>query len=512
MLRALLRSGNLKDYTVLGQDGITVHSVASQLRNTIKLKRGKVFADYLAIPQSNEQGSQIDWYVPFDSTNPDGKYFIIPWSAATDEERAQALVKLQLFEHSMLELGQEIGAVSGVKGDQRLFSRLLCSTGSFDLDNGANLTALRFPSADYVYIVNDQPVITFWGFTEKNAQVKGSPFLPLRPAAALIPQSNELPLEENIKTIPIATKHSGCKRFWWILPLLFALALLLFFLRGCAPSLGLPSLNLPSLNLPSLGSSEPKVVDDITDEAKTDEPLTELEPKNNIIFNGQKYRFSNGKWFDADGGEILDKGLLDNLNALLPSLGNFADNQTDPLEENLEDANSQPTTPEPTNPEAVSEPLNPPESANENGSDNTNNLAPNNLAPSSAQQKTDNKLNIPPKSLKNGGSVDFLNGNWNAGAGIQDKTTGKPLRLNYQFKNGKGEVRLNRGDGVECIGDVNADINNGGLNIKNIGTAKCTDGSSYQLPQVRCNGSAGDTDCKGEYQQGNTFPMSIKHN
>ena len=71
MLSTLLRTGDIKDYTALGQDGQAVYSVASQLRDTIRLKRGRVFSDYLAIPQRNDQGSKIDWYVPFESERAD---------------------------------------------------------------------------------------------------------------------------------------------------------------------------------------------------------------------------------------------------------------------------------------------------------------------------------------------------------------------------------------------------------------------------------------------------------
>ena len=45
MLSTLLRTGDIKDYTALGQDGQAVYSVASQLRDTIRLKRGRMFSD-----------------------------------------------------------------------------------------------------------------------------------------------------------------------------------------------------------------------------------------------------------------------------------------------------------------------------------------------------------------------------------------------------------------------------------------------------------------------------------
>ena len=38
-----------------------------------------------------------------------------------------------------------------------------------------NLKALRFPNPEHVYLVNDRPVITFWGFLEKHAAAHGNP-------------------------------------------------------------------------------------------------------------------------------------------------------------------------------------------------------------------------------------------------------------------------------------------------------------------------------------------------
>lgn len=67
MLSALLRSGDVKNYTALGQDGTPVYAVASQLRDAIKFRVkdandktiGKRFANYLAIPQRNDQGAKL---------------------------------------------------------------------------------------------------------------------------------------------------------------------------------------------------------------------------------------------------------------------------------------------------------------------------------------------------------------------------------------------------------------------------------------------------------------------
>ena len=149
-------------------------------------------------------------------------------------------------------------------------------------------------------------------------------------------------------------------------------------------------------------------------------------------------------------------------------------------------------------------------------------LAENKSDTQAGQNKEDDKKNqatsnakplqIPTTSTQNG-NVDFLNGQWNAGAGIQDKTTGKPLRLKYAFSNGVGQVQVQRGDGVQCTGDVSAKMQGSGLNITNKGVAKCSDGSSYQLPEVICKpGAKSIADCQGGYGSGQSFPMTMKSN
>ena len=80
---ALLRSGSLQEFNVLGVEGQPVHSAALQLREAIRLKIGREAADCLAIPQKNESGDRIDWYAPFEGD-------VVPWSAAVSEERDSA--------------------------------------------------------------------------------------------------------------------------------------------------------------------------------------------------------------------------------------------------------------------------------------------------------------------------------------------------------------------------------------------------------------------------------------
>ncbi len=73
---------------------------------------------------------------------------------------------MKIFERTALELGKELIQSPTSKGDQLLFARLLCGGNPDDITDPENLKALRFPNPEHVYLVNDRPVITFWGFLE----------------------------------------------------------------------------------------------------------------------------------------------------------------------------------------------------------------------------------------------------------------------------------------------------------------------------------------------------------
>lgn len=563
----LLRSGDIKNYSPLGQDGQAVYTVATQLRNAIRLRRGKMFADYLAIPQRNDAGNIIDWYVPFESDNSDTSYNIVPWTSATDEEKEKALIELDVFKSNILELGQELAQSNTLKGDQLLFSRLLYSPDSNETEQ---LKAIRFPNEEHIYLVNDRPVITFWGFTEKNQTIYGDPFFCLRPISSF-PKTNIEPILEtpislspktstssSIPPVINTVSRSGFSYIWLLLPLSLLLAGLLFYFV-------LRPYFFPDIALNSNAVNTPNLVEETCKESinyyRVNGVLRDIN--GNIQITSSKcdkiiedesaypYKEVDGKWVNrVDGSPIVDSSILANLSTPMNSSPTLpGDNSTSP---SLGDSNG--ITTAPSNPGIGEQGIgeqgtglansgnseNSGLQPNENGAtiptgptkneENGAETAPNNLVPapnlesSSNQPKlaqsentsvnnpanSNNNLTLDPAQLSQG-KTDFLNGNWSAGAGIQDKATGKPLKLNYKFNNGKGQVTLHRGDGISCTGNVDANINNGALNLSSINKANCSDGSTYQLPTVACKPTmSGEANCNGAYQGGKSFPMSMK--
>ncbi|CAI2129611.1 Uncharacterised protein [Serratia ficaria] len=171
MVKPFLRSGSLDDVLALGENGQPVYACAPQLRETLRIRQRQQAADCLAIPQPNESGTRIDWYAPFP-----GK--VTSWLAASDDQRAQALRRLERSLETLRTLAAQAQATD--HPSQRLFGALLAK-------------AMQIPDQNHVYLVDDKPVLTFWGFIRPQAQRQDDPLACLRPA--------EPPTE---KTAPIA--------------------------------------------------------------------------------------------------------------------------------------------------------------------------------------------------------------------------------------------------------------------------------------------------------------------
>ncbi|OCG46231.1 hypothetical protein A9G35_05820 [Gilliamella sp. Choc5-1] len=483
MANTLLRSGDIKDFKMLGYDGKAAYLVATQIREMFRVKLGKQYADYLAIPQRNDQGNIIDWYIPFDSNQPDGQYDIIPWTSASESEQESALILLKEFEHKVMNLGKQLASNPNLDGDQLLFSRLIYDPKN-SVDNAeSNLMAIRFPSNQFVYIVNGQPVITFWGFVHPQTPQVNSPFYCLEPVKKVTPATvvTPPPIPEPFKTRP------WWKRWWvWLLGLLPLLLLLLafFLLRGCWLN---PKISVnPSLSLPENGNVSVPVVND---EKKVEkEPERELKTENVVVDNH----------LGVAGNGIVNGTIPVDANGIANSTNTAGDvvdhSATSDNSNNSDKGNDMPT------PDAQ-------DNRNEQNSTVPTSTSSDNVNPAVDQT---NNLALPADAIKEG-STKFLNGQWSVNGGIQDKATGKPLQLSYNFNDGNGEVTVTRSDGVKCVGKVGTNIKDTHLTIAGNNETICSDNSKYQLPNIQCTpGNNNKANCQGIYNNGTSFPITMK--
>ena len=251
MRGVLLRSGRSEDFTALGETGQPVYRAALQIREAIRRKYPEHpgLVEHLAIPQSDESGSTLDWY----SERPGD---VIPWTSATEEERAPARAQLEVLKtrindlsNSLLGLdahGQPLAnSRNSAQGDTTVFGKLLTCV-------------IPFPDENFVYLVDGRPVLTFWGFVHAGAERGREPLHCLYPSVAkaaepvapapVVPPAAVPPVAPlTPPPAPVVPVTPWWRRWWWLLPLLALLLLLLLFgLRSCAPKVDVPIPDWPT--------------------------------------------------------------------------------------------------------------------------------------------------------------------------------------------------------------------------------------------------------------------------
>lgn len=244
MQNAHLKSGKISDYVPIGQDGQPVYRNAEAFMAALAINPnvGPNFTRHLARPKIAADGNTIDWYIPFNPTNPDGQYRIVTWQAATPEEQAQARAQLSNFELVLKRVGADLARHSSV-GSSKLFASYLTGQSSVQ-----QLPAIHFPNNDCLFIVDGVAVITFWGFTENGAPMEQSPFASLNAAPKGAAPLGTAPLGAGQANAAAAapSQRKGCLfaipplllwlllglllllLLWWLLPWLWGLIMSLF--------------------------------------------------------------------------------------------------------------------------------------------------------------------------------------------------------------------------------------------------------------------------------------------
>jgi hypothetical protein len=501
MAGSLLVSGNPQHFKAIGEGGQPVYAVAFQLREAIRLKAGASTANCLAIPQSNQHGSMVDWYAPVEGD-------VVPWSAASSQERVYALARLDAAHRTLESAIQKMQPAESLKGQAKR-------------EINTVLPLMRkvfyFPDNQFIYLVNGEPVIAFWGFHTQGAGLPADPFVSLRPVATATAAQTVAEVNEPAR-----------RSWWWWLLLLLLLLLLLFFLwRSCAPVTPLPSSSssLPALPTqtvnPSLLPGQPAVPVDSALRPVPDSWIdrgvstvrrwwsgTDPSVGGSVPVTGADLTSRN----EASGSAPAD------LNSPVPG-GDVAANSQAP------DAGA-PVAQSPTAESSTAEPPSapdvppvapqtPPQATPTSPSTTPPDLA--NTQPGSGNTPVSQPPGLPmtiPQQAINGGDTRFLDGKWSAGTGIQDAKTGKPLRIEYDFSQGKGQgkVTIRRADGSQCVGAVSAQMQGNNLQINDRGVATCSDGGSIALPKVTCTPQPnGQANCQGRYENGATFPVSMRH-
>ncbi len=483
--RILLRSGRADAFMALGEGGRPVFRSAGQLREAMR-RRTDGYADHLAIPQSNESGTTLDWYSPLPGS-------VVPWAAATETERESARQQLRGLMGQVERLAGAAGPMdqdaNEAAGDKPLFSSLL-------------RRAVYFPDENFVYLVGGRAVLTFWGFLHHGADQGIDPLLCLAaapPAASVAPATAPAvapvpaapaPVVPPLAAGPVPVVGRGWIYYWsrygWrLLALLALLAILLFGLRWCAS----PSLPGSGLNLGSALSGGPGWL-----------PAW-LKPSGLSLSSGSVSLPSGGAALSspdlAGAGRTPGADPSPDTGAAPPMPAPAPATAAGPLEPPA--APGMPDAPEPAagpaSQDAPDAPVAPP-------------VVP--QVSSSGAAPVAASLVVPPNALQSG-QLGFLDGQWAAKMGVQDSQTGKPVQLQYQLHDGAGRVRVKRGDGVQCEAPVTASAVNGQLILNTEAAAQCSDNAAYDMPKIICDPGAagGAARCAGVYGT-DAFPLILQ--
>ena len=519
----LLRSGKNSSFKALGETGYPVFKMAFQLRAAIaRFGKQHDLARHLAIPQNDQGGDNTDWYSSFSGD-------VISWQHATESERESARQQFADFRDAVQSLSEEqlrTAAEKNAGGDRQVFAQLL-------------KLVVNFPSDEFLYLVDGVLVITFWGFIHQHDELRDPMHWLAQPAtsepvptptpssAVNIAKPTTVPVKPRVapvipETVPVTETTDTTRRRWlwgwprwlWLLLPLLLLGLLFFLLRGCVPTIpGIPWLaddnktHLPAVDLPNAPDQTLPDGDGITvPSIKGHLPTINLP----TIGGGGAGGSSAAEPLPADG----ENGGLP-LPAATDNNGNDADANADA---------AAPTGGDPTagtdpaalpdadakNPAPLTNPMPLPDdntdAANSNGAEQQPVTAPNPLPSDTAPQGK--PLTLPAKLPD--GPAQFLNGQWRVNGGIQDKQTGRPLQLQYQFDQGKGTVSVHQSNGVTCTGAANGSVQQGALNITNPKQMQCSDGSTFMGPTIQCQSPAsGHADCVGSNDGDKTFPIRM---
>nr|WP_263009321.1 SrfA family protein [Cronobacter sakazakii] len=461
-----MRSGDLDDFQSVGENGQAVFESALQIRETLRLRK-QPLVELLAIPQLNEEGDRVDWYSPVS-----GK--VMGWASASREERERALRFLESALSSARALSKR--CLESEKTAQQLFGALLAK-------------AVQFPGANFLYLVDGKPVITFWGFVNLNQGARDDVLECLREAEPIEPEIIMTPQEE---PEPEPT------------PLMMT--------EPDAPLLATPPVTpapvAPAPAAPVHASAAALAA--YAAEAEATAPPEETAPAPvKAPTPARRSRVPLWTWPLAAAvvmGAVAASVtwyLLQQKETAAPtvSVAQIKAQEIAPAPVKSVDAPAAPVVPvAPTTSLPLAEAkVTPPAPVVEE-------------KPVAAPAPVDKSALVMDANQVKAGTTRFLNGTWRLSIGSPDPITGKATSMRVEMKNNKGTARVTLGDNVVCKAELFSGLHQTGeLMIKTRGKARCSDGSRYPMPEIACKAGPNDVaECTGRYDEKTVLPLTMK--
>lgn len=516
----LLATGTLETYTPLGAFGQPVYLAHVQLKAAVRQKLGRRFADFFATPDREPGTGRIRWLA--DVQGPCTR-----WTDLPPGQQVLHALSIEELRSGFARYADELRAM-GTSQQAQAFVALLD-------------TALRVPDDSHLFLVGDQPVVSFWGFSHGDgAAFDALSVAPRQPApeAAAAPAPAAIPAAGGVRR--------RWRWWWWLLLglLIVLLALLAAYLLGLFPRFPLPGLDgrLPAIvdsrptpDTPPADKPAPLPDPVKADPVKPDpavppapDPLTPLLPDPGrtdlgvpTVPGGVIVPDRGTMVVPAvPGAEVRPDGVLKPVlpvpvvpDGAMPGL------KTDPKTEGalIPPALTPPppdkAAPGKTGPDGKPLPGKPdtPDGKTPPAPQHKPLLPP--LPPLGQPVKPGADLAVPPANGTGGaGDAAFMEGLWRSGRGLVDTVTGQPLEQYYRFgRDGQGEVVVRRQDGTECTAPAQAAMRNGVLSIDEQSNARCPDGTSIDRARTECRRLPdGRTVCTGTGSSGSTYSIGIQ--
>ncbi|WP_226570426.1 SrfA family protein [Mangrovibacter yixingensis] len=439
MAKTLLRSGFLDDFLALGENGQPVFDSARQIRETLRLRRLQVVADSLAIPQLNDDGDRVDWYASFS-----GK--VTTWSSASDSQRKQALKTLEKYVDNIASLSQR--CLQSGNASIQLFGALLAK-------------AVHFPGANHLFLVDDKPVITFWGFLQLNQDVQDDVLECLRHQEPVAPVV--IPEPEPEETAPPA----------------------------CPPELSSPDEPLLYSKPKQAAPTVEKLNSMYAEQPETQEEAPPASPPVSTTSTSGKKR---PVWLVPVAAAVA-------VAIAAPAVWWGMNQQDEPVQAS---SPQPPVQPAPQKTTIAPLPMTLPLAR-------ATVVAPPPPPPPEIKPVTPpkNALEMPVTDVRMG-TTRFLNGNWHVTVKPQ-KGLDVPDVMRYQIQKNKGTVRFNPEKNVTCRAEIFSGLlKTGQLMIKPRSSARCSNGSRFPMPEIACEqGENNIAVCSAKYNDQPATPVTL---
>ncbi|ARU93881.1 SrfA family protein [Tatumella citrea] len=193
MIQTFLTGHPVAGLRAQGVRGLPVTDYSEQIHALLCLRGMHKIADCFAVPLRSRPQHELQWYSPL-------RGVVIRWSEADIQQKQRALLMLEQAYAAIEQLSELCQAAKTPAGV--FFARLLEKMDSF-------------PGEEAIYLVNNDPVITFWSYRQTDRPLSGreitkrlSATLPPQPEppeksqSVLQPVSLFLPAEDNGLPVP----------------------------------------------------------------------------------------------------------------------------------------------------------------------------------------------------------------------------------------------------------------------------------------------------------------------